>query len=53
LLRSLIAGVPLLPEPASHTMRIGVRRHTGATDELAVDRRGPGRALSDAHMVPS
>jgi DNA invertase Pin-like site-specific DNA recombinase len=43
LLRSLIADVTLLPEPDPHTMRIGVRWHTGATDELTVARPGPGR----------
>jgi hypothetical protein len=43
LLRSLIADVTLLPELDPHTMRIGVRWHTGATDELAVPRPGPGR----------
>jgi hypothetical protein len=35
LLRSLVADVTLLPEPVAHTMRIGVRWHTGAIDELA------------------
>jgi hypothetical protein len=43
LLRSLVADVTLLPEPDAQTMRIGVRWHTGATDELAVARPGPGR----------
>lgn len=43
LLRTLIADVTLLPEPNPHTMRVGVRWHTGATDELTVARPGPGR----------
>lgn len=43
LLRALIADVTLLPEPDPHTMRVGVRWHTGATDELTVARPGPGR----------
>jgi hypothetical protein len=44
LLRSLVADVTLLPEPDARTMRIGVRWHTGATDELAVARPGPAAA---------
>ena len=51
LLRSLVADVTLLPEPDAHTMRIGVRWHTGATDELAVARPGPGRTPDAALEV--
>ena len=45
LLRTLIADVTLLPEPDQHKARIGIRWHTGATDELAVARAAhPGTA---------
>jgi hypothetical protein len=43
LLRTLIADVTLLLEQDSDAVRIGVRWHTGASDELIVERRGPGR----------
>jgi Recombinase/Recombinase zinc beta ribbon domain len=43
LLRTLIADIALLPESDPHTMRVGVRWHTGATDELTIARPGPGR----------
>lgn len=43
LLRTLIADVTLLLEQDSDNVRVGVRWHTGATDELVVERRGPGR----------
>ena len=39
LLRTLIADVTLLPEPDFGKARIGIRWHTGATDELLVARR--------------
>jgi DNA invertase Pin-like site-specific DNA recombinase len=39
LLRTLIADVTLLPEPDFGKARIGIRWHTGATDELIVSRR--------------
>jgi DNA invertase Pin-like site-specific DNA recombinase len=39
LLRTLIADVTLLPEPDFGKARIGIRWHTGATDELVVARR--------------
>ena len=39
LLRTLIADVTLLPEPDQGKVRIGIRWHTGATDELT---RRPG-----------
>jgi excisionase family DNA binding protein len=38
LLRTLIADVTLLPEPDHGKVRIGIRWHTGATDELVADR---------------
>jgi len=38
LLRTLIADVTLLPEPDRGKARIGIRWHTGATDELCVAR---------------
>jgi DNA invertase Pin-like site-specific DNA recombinase len=46
LLRTLIADVTLLPEPDRGKARIGIRWHTGATDELLLDRPlppGPAR----------
>jgi DNA invertase Pin-like site-specific DNA recombinase/transposase-like protein len=39
LLRTLIADVTLLPEPDLTKARVGIRWHTGATDELVVARR--------------
>ena len=48
LLRTLIADVTLLPEPDPHTVRVGVRWHTGATDELTIARPGPGRTPAAA-----
>jgi DNA invertase Pin-like site-specific DNA recombinase len=45
LLRTLIADITLLPEPDHAIARIGVRWHTGATDELRVARAvHPGTA---------
>jgi hypothetical protein len=45
LLRTLIADVALLPEPDRGKVRIGIRWHTGATDELSLDRpTHPGTA---------
>jgi len=48
LLRTLIADVTLLLEQDSDAVRIGVRWHTGASDELTVERRGPGRTPPQA-----
>ena len=48
LLRTLIADVTLLPEDDPTLARIGVRWHTGATDQLTVTRPGPGRTPSPA-----
>ena len=45
LLRTLIADVAVLPEPDRAKVRIGVRWHTGATDELRLTRAAhPGTA---------
>lgn len=45
LLRTLIADITLLPEPDRGKARIGIRWHTGASDELAVARAvHPGTA---------
>jgi DNA invertase Pin-like site-specific DNA recombinase len=41
LLRTLIADITLLPETDPVKARIGIRWHTGATDELVVDRPLP------------
>jgi DNA invertase Pin-like site-specific DNA recombinase len=41
LLRTLIADVTLLPEPDPAQARVGIRWHTGATDELAITRPLP------------
>jgi hypothetical protein len=41
LLRTLIADVTLLPETDPTTARIGLRWHTGSTDELVTDRPLP------------
>ena len=38
LLRTLVADITMLPEPDMGKARIGVRWHTGATDELVVGR---------------
>jgi DNA invertase Pin-like site-specific DNA recombinase len=38
LLRTLIADITLLPEPDQAKVRIGIRWHTGATDELCAAR---------------
>ncbi len=41
LLRTLIADITLLPEPDRSKVRVGIRWHTGATEELRVDRPLP------------
>jgi DNA invertase Pin-like site-specific DNA recombinase len=51
LLRTLIADVTLLLEPNSDIVRVGVRWHTGAADELTVERRGPGRTPPEALAI--
>ena len=52
LLRTLIADVTLLPEPDHGKVRIGIRWHTGATDELRVTRAvHPGTAKQSPSPV--
>jgi hypothetical protein len=48
LLGSLIADITLLPATDDDNVRIGVRWHTGATDELTALRHGPGRTPAGA-----
>jgi len=43
LLRTVIADVTLLPSDDATECRIGVRWHTGTTDEIVTGRRGPDR----------
>jgi excisionase family DNA binding protein len=59
LLRTLIADVTLLPEPDQAKVRIGIRWHTGATDELTAARplppgpakRSPSPAIEMARQL--
>lgn len=47
MLRTLIADITLLPEPERSKVRIGIRWHTGAVDELSAGRPlvpGPAKA---------
>ncbi|WP_040827990.1 recombinase family protein, partial [Nocardia jiangxiensis] len=48
LLRTLIADVTLLPTADSGQVRIGVRWHTGATDEITANRNSVGRTTTTA-----
>jgi len=51
LLRTLIADITVLPEPDRSKVRIGIRWHAGATDELTIDRPvhpGTARRSPDA-----
>jgi hypothetical protein len=50
LLRTLIAYVTLLDQD-SDAVRIGVRWHTGAADEVTVEWRGPGRTPPEALSI--
>src|SRR6266516_1902402 len=59
LLRTLIAVVPVLPQPDQDKVRIGIRWHTGATDELSAARaihpgtakRSPSPAIEMARQL--
>ena len=53
LLRTLIADVTLLPEPDQAKVRIGIRWHTGATDELIADRPVPPGTAKRSPPRPS
>lgn len=51
LLRSLVADVTLLPEPDRAKVRIGIRWHSGAADELTLAR--PGRVYEQRRTDPA
>jgi hypothetical protein len=51
LLRSLIADITLLPGHDAEHARIGIRWHTGASEEAAVTRTGPGRTPAEAMEI--
>ncbi len=51
LLRSLIADITLLPGQDHEHARIGIRWHTGASEELTVARIGPGRTSREAMAI--
>ncbi|MFC4855994.1 helix-turn-helix domain-containing protein [Actinophytocola glycyrrhizae] len=53
LLRTLIADVTLLPIDHRGQVRIGVRWHTGATDEITANRKGTGRTPTTAVEIIS
>ncbi|MEY9895810.1 DNA invertase Pin-like site-specific DNA recombinase [Catenulispora sp. MAP12-49] len=48
LLRTVISDVTVMPDGPDGTVRIGVRWHTGATDEITTSRRGPDRTPPEA-----
>jgi DNA invertase Pin-like site-specific DNA recombinase len=48
LLRTVISDVTLLPHPDPTQARIGIRWHTGATEEVTLQRPGPGRTPPQA-----
>lgn len=48
LLRTLISDITVLPDGPAGQVRIGVRWHTGATDEITTNRRGPDRTPPEA-----
>ena len=48
LLRALIADITLLPGADDEHARIGIRWHTGASEELTITRTGPGRTSAEA-----
>jgi len=43
LLRTVISDITILSEPDSDEIRVGVRWHTGACEEITARRRGPAR----------
>ncbi len=51
LLRSLIADITLLPGDDTEHARIGIRWHTGATEEITAQRTGPGRTSREAMEI--
>lgn len=51
LLRTLVADVTLLPEPDRTKLRIGIRWHSGASDELTVAR--PSRVYEQRRTHPA
>jgi len=51
LLRTLIADLTVLPETDRAKVRVGIRWHTGATDEITIDRPRP--AIGPAVATPA
>lgn len=51
LLRALVADITLLPGPDARHARIGIRWHTGASEELTITRTGPGRTPAEAMAI--
>ena len=52
LLRTLIADVTVLPETDRAKVRVGIRWHTGATDEITADRPRPPIGPAVRHPGP-
>jgi excisionase family DNA binding protein len=48
LVRTLIADITLMPGPDEEHVVIGIRWHTGATQQITVRRYGPGRISAEA-----
>ena len=51
LLRTLIADITVLPEPDPQWIRLGLRWHTGATDELMIPTREPRIELPAVQLI--